>query len=522
MSTGNGPTGPTGATGQQGFTGIEGLCASITGPTGIRVDGEQGCQGPTGPIGRCGLQGDTGPTGEDGPFGNKGPTGDIGITGNNGPRGPEGPEGPTGITGFTGITGLRGPDGSTGDTGPTGESGEQGPDGITGPTGFQGYCGPFGPKGEFTGATGVIGPTGPTGWCGNWGCTGITFCACASQMTYTVVPNCTTSPIDSNSLMTLTLTNTSDINSLSSSNVEGWAVQAGDNCFTVYLLPGGSQIALPLSFNVCWFNVPIIPPPPPPGEELILEVQPNSPVILRFFGEVNVTIDWGDGHIDLITSAGEIEHDYPEPEPGFLEPIRYNVKISGSLTGFGWENETVPDAGRRITKVIQWGDLGLISLSGAFKNNIFNVEIPNNLPSTVRNLNRMFENASIFNQNIGGLDISNINDMNFMLSNCGMDTENYSKTLIGWANFVFNNKKSIINTLGANNMRYNNITYEGIPYDNAVSARNFLIININNSIYSINKNYFPDSSLHLILQKYHAKKKFFLTLTHPRGSSSPE
>jgi hypothetical protein len=63
-----------------------------------------------------------------------------------------------------------------------------------------------------------------------------------------------------------------------------------------------------------------------------------------------------------------------------------------------------------------------------------------------------------------------------MLDNCGMNTENYSKILIGWTNFVFTNNGPYNITLGANGRTYNNINYGGIPYNNAVSARQDLVL----------------------------------------------
>jgi hypothetical protein len=62
-----------------------------------------------------------------------------------------------------------------------------------------------------------------------------------------------------------------------------------------------------------------------------------------------------------------------------------------------------------------------------------------------------------------------------MLDNCGMDDENYSKTLIGWANYVDGNADEPDNvTLGAASLQYNDTVYGGSPYDDGEEARDYL------------------------------------------------
>ena len=63
-----------------------------------------------------------------------------------------------------------------------------------------------------------------------------------------------------------------------------------------------------------------------------------------------------------------------------------------------------------------------------------------------------------------------------MLDDTAMSGENYSKTLIGWANQVSNNSNAPANVkLTARNVTYNNTTYTGSPYSDAVAARAFLV-----------------------------------------------
>jgi hypothetical protein len=55
----------------------------------------------------------------------------------------------------------------------------------------------------------------------------------------------------------------------------------------------------------------------------------------------------------------------------------------------------------------------------------------------------MFSSATAFNQNLGNWQLSNSADIRYMLDNCGMNCENYSLTLAGWANTTTATGRSI-------------------------------------------------------------------------------
>ena len=58
-----------------------------------------------------------------------------------------------------------------------------------------------------------------------------------------------------------------------------------------------------------------------------------------------------------------------------------------------------------------------------------------------------------------------------------MSDENYSRALVGWANFVYDNSGPYNITLGANGLQYHSTTYTGYgsgQFTDAVSARAYL------------------------------------------------
>jgi surface protein len=108
----------------------------------------------------------------------------------------------------------------------------------------------------------------------------------------------------------------------------------------------------------------------------------------------------------------------------------------------------------------------------------FNQDIGGWNTSNVATMNRMFSLASAFNQDIGGwsLRLAGVNMEDMFLSQSAMSDENYSRTLIGWANYVASNSNtpSSVNFNGGDN-QYNNTAYiTGATYNDAVAARVYL------------------------------------------------
>jgi len=130
-----------------------------------------------------------------------------------------------------------------------------------------------------------------------------------------------------------------------------------------------------------------------------------------------------------------------------------------------------------------WTVSSVTTMEGMFFNaSSFNQTIGSWNVSSVTNMISMFNNAFSFNQNLGAWTLNNSVDMSGMLNSCGVSTENYSKTLIGWANEAFSSGTPTARTLGATGRTYNSTAYSGTPYDTAggadsppVGARAYLV-----------------------------------------------
>ncbi len=84
--------------------------------------------------------------------------------------------------------------------------------------------------------------------------------------------------------------------------------------------------------------------------------------------------------------------------------------------------------------ISNWDVSGANDLSFMFSNAYsFNQDISGWDVSNVSDFWMMFNNAFSFNQNLAEWDISSANNMMSMFNNSGMQCENYSATLIGWA-----------------------------------------------------------------------------------------
>jgi surface protein len=125
-----------------------------------------------------------------------------------------------------------------------------------------------------------------------------------------------------------------------------------------------------------------------------------------------------------------------------------------------------------------WNTANVTNMNQMFRDaSAFNQNIGSWNTSEVTNMGQMFQNATAFNQNLGAWSLHTAGvSMSSMLNSSGLSTENYSRTLIGWANSVdANSDLPAAVTLGATGRTYNNTAYvSGQTYNDAVAARAYL------------------------------------------------
>ena len=117
-----------------------------------------------------------------------------------------------------------------------------------------------------------------------------------------------------------------------------------------------------------------------------------------------------------------------------------------------------------------WDTSSVTNMDSMFYNvSAFNQDISGWNTSSVTNMARMFSNASAFNQDIGGWNIANVTSMNNMLDSTDLSISNYDAILSGWAGQAV---KSNV-TLGA----------QGQYYSQSAAQRQSLIDNHNWTIF---------------------------------------
>ena len=121
-------------------------------------------------------------------------------------------------------------------------------------------------------------------------------------------------------------------------------------------------------------------------------------------GSAKVTIVWGDGNQTVLNTnaATYTQHTYASEG-------EYTVKVYGRMTDFGG-NVSRPGFDK-LTKVLSFGQLGLVSLFNAFSQATNLTEITSVLPRSVQDLSNAFSFLANFNVDISGWDTSNVTDM---------------------------------------------------------------------------------------------------------------
>ncbi|MCD8479877.1 MAG: DUF285 domain-containing protein [Candidatus Cloacimonetes bacterium] len=153
---------------------------------------------------------------------------------------------------------------------------------------------------------------------------------------------------------------------------------------------------------------------PEPNTNIQLPIQANSG---WFSAGQEVVISWGDGSAnDTVSATGGstyIGHTYASAGT-------FTIKISGSLTMYG-RSSTVDIAGQTLlTRVDSFGKLGITSFYYAFFRCTRLISVPKTLPSSVTNIQSMFQSCSgaAFNPDVSKWDVSNVGNMAYMFRYC--------------------------------------------------------------------------------------------------------
>jgi surface protein len=140
---------------------------------------------------------------------------------------------------------------------------------------------------------------------------------------------------------------------------------------------------------------------------------------LTFTGNESVTVDWGDkSPIETVNTS--VSHTYKELG-------NYTISITGKATQYG-KTVSQYNGVNNIKSVSSWGDLGLKSLAGAFRNATTLTSVPNYLPSSVTNLDYMFVNATYFNGDITRWNTENVTSMSTMFA----DAQFFDQDISNW------------------------------------------------------------------------------------------
>ena len=137
---------------------------------------------------------------------------------------------------------------------------------------------------------------------------------------------------------------------------------------------------------------------------------------LRYNGNYDFKVDWGDGSIDQIDHRwqGRLFDDLSslsmQQHHTYENPGIYTITITGVIQGFAFDNKGDRN---KLINITSWGPLNLGNSGGYFygAENLETITaIDVNLSGTT-NMAQMFRGASKFNGDVGGWDVGNVKSM---------------------------------------------------------------------------------------------------------------
>ena len=158
-------------------------------------------------------------------------------------------------------------------------------------------------------------------------------------------------------------------------------------------------------------------------------------VTLALAGEVDATINWGDGTVETVTTPGPHVHDYG------VDGI-YTVWVSGNVTEYNsYDNGGEPSEREKLVSVDSWGQVGFTSMQNAFYccSNLVSVPGTSDGIEAVTDMSGLFYEASLFNQNIGGWKTSTVTNMSKMF----YGATSFNQNIGGWKTSMVTNMSNM-------------------------------------------------------------------------------
>ncbi|KAA8495196.1 hypothetical protein FVE85_3437 [Porphyridium purpureum] len=158
--------------------------------------------------------------------------------------------------------------------------------------------------------------------------------------------------------------------------------------------------------------------------DMVLDYEDVSEVSLEFSAlPVDIVVNFGDGTVTAYGSTGTFVHNYNSQGS-------YRVEISGSLGGIKFKDG--------LAAVVSWGELGLTTLTEAFREVHTLQSVPADIPRTVTDLSAMFLDSS-FNGEIGAWDVSKVTNMNsiFVYSNFNGEIDSWDVSRVTDMKYMF-------------------------------------------------------------------------------------
>jgi surface protein len=160
-------------------------------------------------------------------------------------------------------------------------------------------------------------------------------------------------------------------------------------------------------------------------------------------GTYNAVVDWGDGSATSTITA----HDDADRHHVYASAGEYQISIKGLWTHIDYYTKEENRTSAALVKSIdQWGKLGQVSLSTAFRGatNLVTANAADGPSSSVTDMTRTFYNcSSMTTLDVSGFDTSRVTSMAYMFQNCSsltsLDVSGFDTQRVTNMSYMFQN-----------------------------------------------------------------------------------